>query len=90
MLLELSHEIDYVRWLAGEITAATGWVSKVSDLEIDVEDTADLVLELESGVTANLHLEMVRRVPVRLVRLIGEEGTLALDLRAHERRRIAL
>ena len=70
MLLELSHEINYVRWLAGDITSVTGWVSKVSDLEIDVEDTADLVLELESGVTANLHLEMVRRVPVRLVRLV--------------------
>ncbi len=89
VLLELSHEIDYVRWLAGEVTAVTGRVGKVSELEIDVEDTADLVLELESGVTANLHLDMVQRTPVRTVRLIGEEGTLALDLRAHELRHYA-
>ena len=89
VLLELSHEIDYVRWLAGEVIAVTARVGKVSDLEIDVEDTADLVLELESGVTATLHLDMVARMPVRLARLIGEEGTLTLDLRAHELRHYA-
>ncbi len=89
VLLELSHEIDYVRWLAGEVTAVTGRVATVRDLELDVEDTADLVLELESGVTASLHLDMVARMPVRLARLIGEEGTLTLDLRAHELRHYA-
>src|SRR5882762_6465801 len=44
VLLELSHEIDYLRWLFGEVE----WVSAVerrqSALEIDVEDTAHLVL----------------------------------------------
>jgi len=85
-VLELSHEIDSVRWLAGEVTAVTGRLAKISDLEIDVEDTADLVLELDSGVTASLHLDMVQRVPVRNVRLTGETGVLTLDLRAHELR----
>lgn len=81
VLLELSHELDYLRWLFGEV----GWVSatlhRQSDLEIDVEDTAHLVLGFTgtaatTPVVASLDLDFVRHDWTRTCVVIGESGTL--------------
>jgi predicted dehydrogenase len=79
VVLELSHEFDYIRWLVGEITAVNARLGKVSDLEIDVEDLAEVVLEFRDGAIGNIHLDMVQRIPVRTCRIIGSEGTLVWD-----------
>jgi predicted dehydrogenase len=79
VLLELSHEIDYVRWLIGEVREVSARVGHLSDLETDVEDLAEIILEFESGAIGSIHLDMVQRTPVRTCRLIGSEGTLLWD-----------
>jgi predicted dehydrogenase len=79
VLLELSHEIDYVRWLGGEITEVTAMVDRVSDLEIDVEDCADITVRFASGAMGSIHLDMVQRAPVRGCRVIGSDGTVTWD-----------
>lgn len=78
-LLELSHEIDYVRWIVGEISAVTARVARTSDLDLDVEDMAEIVLDFSDGALGSVHLDMVQRVPFRGCRVIGTEGTLAWD-----------
>jgi len=44
VLLELSHELDYLRWIFGEVDWVKAILSCQSSLEIDVEDTANLTL----------------------------------------------
>ncbi|MFH0954142.1 MAG: Gfo/Idh/MocA family oxidoreductase [Verrucomicrobiota bacterium] len=78
-VLELSHEIDYVRWLVGEVRTVSARLARVSDLEIDVEDTAEIVLDFQSGSLASIHLDMVQRVPTRTCRIAGSEGVLEWD-----------
>jgi len=81
VLLELSHEIDYLRWLFGEVE----WVSAVerrqSALEIDVEDTAHLVLGFAGEtrvprVIAALSMDFIRHDKTRCCTAIGETGSL--------------
>ena len=48
VLRELSHEIDYLRWIFGDIEWLSAWCGKQSDLEIDVEDTVHLTLGFAS------------------------------------------
>jgi predicted dehydrogenase len=79
VLLELSHELDYARWLVGEVQAVSAQAGKLSDLEIDVEDTADVHLHFSNGAFGNIHLDMVQRIPTRTCKLIGTEGTLIWD-----------
>jgi predicted dehydrogenase len=43
-LLELSHELDYLRWIFGEVDWVDACLSRQSRLEIDVEDTAHMML----------------------------------------------
>ncbi len=83
-LLELSHEIDYVRWLGGEIAEVSATVGQLSDLELDVEDTAEITLRFATGAIGSIHLDMVQRWPSRSCKVIGTEGTLAWDGASHQ------
>lgn len=82
-VLELSHELDYARWLLGEVKAVSAWVAHLSSLEIDVEDTAEIILQFENGAIGSVHLDMVERACVRTCRVIGTEGTLKWDGLTH-------
>ena len=84
VLLELSHEIDYTRWIFGEIEWVSAWHGRQSDLQIDVEDTAYLTLGLRSGpaqrqIMCQMNLDFARRDRVRMVTAICSDGTLRWD-----------
>jgi len=75
-VLELSHELDYARWLAGEVRAVRAWTGSISNLHLGVEDVAEILLEFEGGAVGSIHLDMVERWPHRSCRVIGTDGTL--------------
>ena len=81
-MLELSHDLDYLCWILGRPRSVSAWVGRVSDLEIDVEDSAFVLSEFELGdrqVCATVHLDFVRRDTVRVCEFVCEEGTLRWD-----------
>lgn len=80
VVLELSHEIDYVQWLAGEVVNASGRTARLGDVTVDVEDTAEIVLEHRSGALSHVHLDMLQRPPRRTLSLLGTKGSLEVDL----------
>ena len=41
VLLELSHEIDFINWFFGDLHSVTSHVSNSKNLDIDVEDQAE-------------------------------------------------
>ena len=47
VLADLSHEMDYLLWFAGAWRRVCALGGKVSDLELDVEDAAVLLVETE-------------------------------------------
>ena len=80
-LLELSHELDYLRWIFGEVEWVKATLSRQSSLEIDVEDTAHLTLgfaPVSSGnqLIATVNLDFIRHDITRLCTAIGEKGSL--------------
>ena len=81
VLFELSHEINYLHWIFGEVEKVSGWLTKTSDLDIDVEDTAHLIIGFKSSetvgsLTATVNMDFVRRDKTRSCTLIGEKGSL--------------
>jgi predicted dehydrogenase len=78
-VLELSHELDYARWLLGEVTSVWGRTARSGSLQLDVEDVAEIGLEFEGGALGSVHLDLVQRPPVRCCRIVGAEGTLTWD-----------
>jgi len=78
-LLTLSHELDYVRWIAGEVAQVQGVTARVSSLELDVDDVAELVCRHTAGAVASIHMDFVDRSYGRRSRWVGERETIAWD-----------
>ncbi len=79
VVLELSHELDYVRWLMGEVDTVSAHLAHVSDLKIDVEDIAEITLGFSGGAIGNVHMNMVQSPVTRSCQIVGSEGTVAWD-----------
>lgn len=80
VLLELSHEIDYVYWIFGMPTWVTATCAKYSGLNIDVEDMASICLEYGNPKRlASIHMDFIQRSASRSCKFIGESGTLIWD-----------
>lgn len=80
VLLELSHELDYLTWLFGTFNSVYCVASNSGTLDVDVEDSAHAILSREDGLVASVHLDFLQRVPTRICKIIGESGTLVWNL----------
>ena len=76
VLLELSHELDLLRWIFGEIDSLNSWYGQLSRLEIDVEDSAQLNISFANGVQGALSMDFIRHDATRKCIAIGESGSL--------------
>jgi predicted dehydrogenase len=81
VLLELSHELDYLRWIFGEVYWVKATLSRQSSLEIDVEDTVHLKLGFAPTVNghqliSSVDLDFIRHDTTRICVAIGEKGSL--------------
>ena len=79
VLLELSHELDYANWLFGPFLSVEATLLNSGTLDIDVEDTADLILTSKSGLTISIHLDFCRPDVIRQCTVEGSEGRLSWD-----------
>jgi len=81
-LLELSHEFDYLQWIFGDVTSVCASVDRQSALEIDVEDTAHIVMGMKTQTAdgaplkIRLDLDLYRHDTTRTCVAIGSEGSL--------------
>jgi predicted dehydrogenase len=79
ILLDGSHEIDYVTWLLGKPKELACMAGRVSELEVDTEDCATMLLAFPGGERADVHVDFVQRSYCRCCTLAGPEGKLDWD-----------
>ena len=72
----LTHPLDYVRWLAGEVESVWSFNGHVSPLEVDVEDVAEIGLRFANGAVGGVHVNYVQRPPEHRLEIVGTNGTL--------------
>jgi len=76
VLLDAIHEIDYLTWLFGSVEAVKCESTRLSDLDIDSEDYAGIVLRHYSGVRSEVHLDYLQRLKRRGCEVVGSKGTV--------------
>ena len=79
IILDASHEIDYLQWLIGDIKKVACFADKISDLDVNVEDTAEILLKFENNAIGGIHLDFTQRNYSRNCKIIGEKGTIIWD-----------
>ena len=79
VLLTLCHPFDYLRWLFGEVEQVWSLLGYNSDLDIDVEDTAEVGLKFASGMVGSLHLNYTQIPAKHSLEIVGTQGTIFWD-----------
>lgn len=79
IILDGSHELDYVTWLFGTPVELACMAGKVSNLEINVEDCATVLLRFPNGSQLDVHIDCMERFYSRGCVLAGENGKLQWD-----------
>jgi predicted dehydrogenase len=82
ILLDAVHELDYLTWLLGPVESVTAELGRVSELEIDVEDTALLILRFASGVLGAVDLNYIDPAYRRGCIIVGSEAVASWDWNA--------
>ena len=75
----LTHPLDYLRHLIGEVESLWSFNGHISPLELDVEDAAEIGLKFENGTLGGVHLNYFQRPPVHRLEIVGTNGTLRWD-----------
>jgi glutamate-1-semialdehyde 2,1-aminomutase/spore coat polysaccharide biosynthesis protein SpsF len=84
IILDGSHELDYICWLLGLPTEVTCRAEHLSSLDVDVEDSAWIYLSFPERRRAELHLDFVQRAYTRTCKVVGEAGTALWDFNVQE------
>ena len=80
VLLELSHELDYLVALMGLPQCVYARRGAASHLGLAVEECVELTLGYEGGALVQVHMDMLQYKPCRRAKWVGEEGQLEWDL----------
>jgi predicted dehydrogenase len=78
VVLTLSHPLDYLRWLLGEVESLSAFTGRVG-LNLPVEDTAEIALRYTSGALGSIHLDYLQRPASHWLEIIGTLGSLRWD-----------
>jgi len=79
VLLELSHEFDYLRWMFGDINAVVSDVINTNTLEINVEDSVNVLMKFDQGFFGFVHLNFLEKKAHRTLTINGLNGNIYCD-----------
>jgi len=78
--LDLSHEIDYMRYLFGDPIEWKVMKARVSGLEIDSDDIFEGIYRYINNFVCSVHMDYLQPKKRRLTRIVGSKGVIILDL----------
>ena len=79
VILTLCHPLDYLRWLLGEVSEVWAFAGHISDLQVEVDDVAEIGLRFTNGALGSLHLDYIQRPASHRLEIIGSSGTIFWD-----------
>ena len=80
VLLDLSHEIDYVHWLCGKLKKLYSIQEKVSDLNINSDDFTIIVGKTKKNILVNISIDYLSKKNHRDILIETSNHTYELDL----------
>lgn len=86
LLTSMSHSVDTIEWLFGEIKQIAGWKLRVGELELEegVEDTVYCQFYTEKNIAVNASSDFLTRHPSHAIKIIGSTGIIEVDFIAHK------
>lgn len=82
--LDLSHELDYMRYIFGEPSSWKVMRSKAGSLEMNTEDIFEGLYLYENNFICNVHMDCLQEHTKRNIRIEGSRGSLFCDFAGKE------
>ena len=79
VIVTLTHPLDYLRFLLGDVASLWSFNEHLSALELDVEDFAEIGLKFSSGAVGGVHINYFQRPAVHKLEIVGTDGTMSWD-----------
>jgi predicted dehydrogenase len=79
VIVTLTHPLDYLQYLLGEVEALWSFNGHISPLDVDVEDVAEIGLKFASAAVGGVHVNYFQRPPIHRLEIVGTDGTLRWD-----------
>ncbi len=80
VLRDLSHELDYITWLFGNIKKIDAINTKVSDLEINSDDIFTAIAVSDRKIIINLSIDYISKAPMRRLIIHTQISTIEADM----------
>lgn len=84
VLLELSHELDYLKWIFKEIKILHSFNKRISKLDIDTDDVLNLVGKINQSALLSVNMNFFSEIPNRTIKIDGSNFSLNADLIKNE------
>ncbi len=78
-ILDQSHIMDLVHFLLGDFERVCSFNGNLSNLELNSDDYAELLVKLKSGVVVSLHTDIFGREHKKQLEIKGEYGNIFWD-----------
>jgi predicted dehydrogenase len=79
VIVTLTHPLDYLRYLLGDVESLWSFNGHISPLDVNVEDVAEIGLKFSDGTVGGVHVNYFQRPPVHRLEIVGTNGTLHWD-----------
>lgn len=79
VVLTLCHPFDYLRWFFGEAQSLWAFTGRLGDLDLDVEDIAQIGIRFATGALGTVHLDYLRQPPTHCLEITGTQGVIRWD-----------
>jgi len=80
VILDLSHEFDYITWFFGDIREINGYSEKISNLNIESEDLLEAEITCDESIKGNLHLDCISHKQERKIKIYYNDEYIEGDL----------
>src|ERR1043165_5173450 len=75
VIVTLTHPLDYLRYLLGDVESLWSFNGHLSPLAIDVEDVAEIGLKFVNNTVGGVHVNYFQRPPVHRLEIVGTNWT---------------
>lgn len=79
-ILDQSHILDIAHWLMGDVEKVFAFNGRISDLEVETDDVAEMQVRFKSGVIGTVHQDMFGRKHTKNLEVKCTRGNIYWDV----------
>jgi predicted dehydrogenase len=94
IILDSSHELNYLQWFAGNIKEVFCYDKKIKSLGVKTEGLAEILLNFKSKAIGHIHLDFINPNYTRRCEILGEKGSIkwnfdqkTLEIKMHKQKK---